>query len=88
MFNDDRYKMKNIDEVLKGIDVIMKGDGTQQISGKLCFNSSEVEKGDIFVAVKGSRVDGHEYINDAVLSNFMFCPRKSLINYCLVTRQR
>lgn len=30
------------------------------------FNSREVSKGDVFVAVKGTTVDGHEYIENAI----------------------
>ncbi len=30
------------------------------------FNSRKVEKGDLFVAVRGTQVDGHDYIPDAI----------------------
>ncbi len=34
--------------------------------GKVCFDSRKVEKGDLFVAVKGTRVDGHQFIDDVI----------------------
>ena len=33
---------------------------------KVCFDSRQVSKGDLFVAVKGTQVDGHEYIQTAI----------------------
>ena len=34
--------------------------------GNLCTDSRRVQPGDIFVAVKGSQVDGHDYVDQAV----------------------
>ena len=33
---------------------------------KVCFDSRQVSEGDLFVAVKGTQVDGHEYIQTAI----------------------
>lgn len=33
---------------------------------KICINSKEVKKGDLFIAIKGSNYDGHDYITDAI----------------------
>ena len=33
---------------------------------KVCFDSRQVSVGDLFVAVKGTQVDGHEYIQTAI----------------------
>jgi UDP-N-acetylmuramoyl-tripeptide--D-alanyl-D-alanine ligase len=35
-------------------------------SGKIEFNSKDVEKGDIFIALKGENRNGHEFIDDAI----------------------
>ncbi len=34
--------------------------------GKLCQDSRDVEKGDVFIAVRGLKSDGHNFINEAV----------------------
>lgn len=36
--------------------------------GKLCLDSRKVEKGDIFIAVRGSQTDGHRFTGQAVES--------------------
>ncbi len=33
--------------------------------GKVQFNSKDIEKGDIFIALKGGAIDGHEFVVDA-----------------------
>lgn len=40
---------------------------TQETSllGKLCINSQDVQKGDIFISLKGEKNDGHSFISDA-----------------------
>ncbi len=34
--------------------------------GELCIDSRQIKKGEIFVAVKGIRVNGHDFIQDAI----------------------
>jgi UDP-N-acetylmuramoyl-tripeptide--D-alanyl-D-alanine ligase len=34
--------------------------------GRVVLDSREVQKGDLFIAVKGERVDGHDFLNDVV----------------------
>lgn len=60
--------MKQIDEVLKGIEVIsMTGKTGTGISG-IGFDSRNVKEGSLFVAVKGLKTDGHDYMDAAVRS--------------------
>jgi UDP-N-acetylmuramoyl-L-alanyl-D-glutamate--2,6-diaminopimelate ligase len=60
--------MKRIEELLKGIDVVsVKGKSDISVSG-IEFDSRKVTKGSLFVAVKGYKTDGHEYINSAINS--------------------
>jgi len=33
--------------------------------GQVQFNSKDIEKGDIFIALKGGTRDGHEFVLDA-----------------------
>jgi UDP-N-acetylmuramoyl-L-alanyl-D-glutamate--2,6-diaminopimelate ligase len=37
-----------------------------QVGRRICADSRLLKKGDVFVAVKGSTLDGHKFINDAV----------------------
>jgi UDP-N-acetylmuramoyl-L-alanyl-D-glutamate--2,6-diaminopimelate ligase len=60
--------MIKIEDVLKGIKVIsLSGERTSIISS-IEFDSRRVSKESLFVAVKGSDTDGHEFINSAVTS--------------------
>ena len=33
---------------------------------KICFDSRQVEKGNLFIAVSGTQVDGHQFIEKAI----------------------
>jgi UDP-N-acetylmuramoyl-L-alanyl-D-glutamate--2,6-diaminopimelate ligase len=58
----------SIDEVLKGIDVIsITGAPVKEISG-IEFDSRNVTPGSVFVAVKGYKSDGHDFIDSAIKS--------------------
>jgi UDP-N-acetylmuramoyl-L-alanyl-D-glutamate--2,6-diaminopimelate ligase len=54
---------KEIIEFCNPVSVLGKISGT---AGKLCQDSREVESGDLFIAVKGLRSDGHNFIPEAV----------------------
>ena len=52
--------------LIKGLDIPeMHGDPGVEIGG-LAYDSRKVRPGDLFVALKGRRVDGHEFIEEAV----------------------
>ena len=58
--------MKSLSELLAGIELLeSRGDISVLITG-LQFDSRQVKAGDLFIAVKGSHVDGHQYISKAV----------------------
>jgi len=58
--------MKVLTDILKGITLIENiGDLSVSI-GNIQFDSRKVQPGDLFVAVKGSHVDGHLFINTAI----------------------
>ncbi len=60
--------MKNITNILRGITPIeIKGDIEKGIS-KIVFDSRKVEAGCLFVAVRGTQVDGHSFIAKAISS--------------------
>jgi UDP-N-acetylmuramoyl-L-alanyl-D-glutamate--2,6-diaminopimelate ligase len=60
--------MMEINDILENIDVIsLEGDNNQSISG-IEFDSRNVFPRSLFVAVKGTRSDGHDYIGKALSS--------------------
>jgi len=56
-----------ISELLKNVKTTLlpAGSGDMEISG-ISINSKEVKKGDLFIALKGSKSDGNDYISEAV----------------------
>ena len=54
-----------LEEILKGINVVeTKGDNNKDNTG-IQMDSRKIMSGDLFVAVKGTQVDGHAYIEKA-----------------------
>ena len=57
--------MKALEDIVKGIKIIeRRGDPGKKI-GSVCFDSREVKRDSLFVAVRGLNVDGHDYISGA-----------------------
>ncbi len=57
-----------IEDILKGLEVVtIKGDTGISVSG-IEFDSRNVSKGSLFVAVRGYKSDGHDFIDSAVKS--------------------
>jgi len=60
--------MMKLEEILKNIDIISQiGERSIPVSG-ICFDSRNVSAGSLFVAVRGSKSDGHDFIYNAVAS--------------------
>jgi UDP-N-acetylmuramoyl-L-alanyl-D-glutamate--2,6-diaminopimelate ligase len=58
--------MKALKDILNGIELLeTRGDLSVSIRS-IQFDSRKVEAGDLFVAVKGSHVDGHQFIAKAI----------------------
>jgi len=58
--------LKELKEILKNV-ITGKIHGNENISvNEICFDSRIVKNNDLFIAVKGTQVDGHEYIQKAV----------------------
>jgi len=60
--------MVNIDKILNGIDVVSVCGNSRQIISGVEFDSRKVVAGSLFVAVKGYKTDGHDYIASAIES--------------------
>jgi UDP-N-acetylmuramoyl-L-alanyl-D-glutamate--2,6-diaminopimelate ligase len=58
--------MRPLNDILVGLELLeTRGDVSVPVHG-IQFDSRKVEKGDLFVAVKGSHVDGHQFIAKAI----------------------
>ncbi|HUW93580.1 MAG TPA: UDP-N-acetylmuramoyl-L-alanyl-D-glutamate--2,6-diaminopimelate ligase [Bacteroidales bacterium] len=58
--------MKDLKEILKGIKVSTANGDTSVIITGITSDSRTVERGNVFVAVKGTKSDGHDFIEKAV----------------------
>lgn len=58
--------MPVLKEILKKVDVTSVTGKLETDVLKVSFNSREINKGDLFVAVKGTQVDGHKFIEQAI----------------------
>jgi UDP-N-acetylmuramoyl-L-alanyl-D-glutamate--2,6-diaminopimelate ligase len=58
--------MKNLYDILRGIEII-EFSGNSEISvSSVEFDSRKVLDNSLFVATKGTQVDGHSFISDAI----------------------
>lgn len=55
----------NIDEVVQAVKGKLHGAGRRKKITGVSINSREVKKGDLFVAIKGNKVDGHSFVKEA-----------------------
>ncbi len=54
-------------EIVKGISyLVIKGNIEQDFLGKIRIDSRIIKPGDIFVALTGTKVDGHDFISSAI----------------------
>ena len=58
--------MKQLKEILYKAGLVEVIGSTSSEVDAVVFSSSEVQKGSLFVAVRGTRADGHDYIQQAV----------------------
>jgi UDP-N-acetylmuramoyl-L-alanyl-D-glutamate--2,6-diaminopimelate ligase len=56
------------DAILKGIEIISVNGAKDVVISGIEFDSRKVKKDSMFVAVKGYKNDGHDFINDAIKS--------------------
>jgi len=61
-------KERTIASLITGVfDATIVGSTEKEING-ICLDSREIQKGDLFVALPGTVVDGHQFIDKAVLN--------------------
>jgi UDP-N-acetylmuramoyl-L-alanyl-D-glutamate--2,6-diaminopimelate ligase len=53
-------------ELIEDIDIKTVKGGTDLEIGDMHYDSRRIKAGDLFVAIKGHQLDGHDYISDAV----------------------
>jgi UDP-N-acetylmuramoyl-L-alanyl-D-glutamate--2,6-diaminopimelate ligase len=58
--------MKPLNDLLSGIELLESRGNMSVLIGGIQFDSRQVKPGDLFVAVRGSHVDGHQYISKAI----------------------
>lgn len=58
--------MKTLADILAGIEVLKITSGESLSVKAIQFDSRKVEEGDVFIAVKGTKVDGHAFIDKAI----------------------
>jgi UDP-N-acetylmuramoyl-L-alanyl-D-glutamate--2,6-diaminopimelate ligase len=60
--------MKKIDEILSGIAIISESGPKERVISGIEFDSRKVKENSLFVAVKGYKTDGHDFIDAAIAS--------------------
>jgi len=58
--------MKTIGDLLVNTEYSLISGSLDQKVARISFDSREAKSGDVFVAISGSSVDGHDYINSAI----------------------
>src|SRR5690554_8223932 len=58
--------MKNLKDILYRTSIEAIKGSTDLIINKIEFDSRKVSTGDVFVAIKGTVADGHQYINKCI----------------------
>jgi len=60
--------LRKLDDILKGIEIIETIGSSDIEINTIQFDSRKVNTGDVFVAIKGTQVDGHSYIEQVLQS--------------------
>jgi UDP-N-acetylmuramoyl-L-alanyl-D-glutamate--2,6-diaminopimelate ligase len=60
--------MKQLKEILYKAGLLEVIGDTSKNIGAVCSSTNDITHGDLFVAIRGTRVDGHEFIDKAILS--------------------
>lgn len=58
--------MKLLSDILYKVNLLELSGGTDMGIEHICFDSRKVKPGSLFIAVRGTKTDGHEFINQAI----------------------
>ena len=58
--------METLKKILKNVDVVSLIGSPDIRIGNICFDSRKLTSDDIYVAVRGTQVDGHQFISEVV----------------------
>jgi UDP-N-acetylmuramoyl-L-alanyl-D-glutamate--2,6-diaminopimelate ligase len=58
--------MKTINDIIRGVEVLQIIEGQSKQIRQVHFDSRKVQSGDMFIAVNGTQVDGHQYIYSCI----------------------
>ena len=76
--------MKSLKDILYGVGLTAVSGTTAKLVNHICFDSREVGMDDVFVAIRGTQSDGHDYIDKAIASgaNAIVCEKlpENLVN--------
>ncbi len=79
--------MKQLNNILKGIEVLQVVGSTKILVQNIEFDSRKVEQNQVFVAVNGYQTDGHKYIESAIANgaNSIICEKLPEKNHNNIT---
>lgn len=58
--------MKDLKEILYGVGIQRVHGSTSNKIARITFDSRDIQEGDVFVAIKGTASDGHDFIEDVI----------------------
>lgn len=64
--------MTRVGDILSDCSIIQTIGPGSELMGNICFDSREVSDNDLFIAVRGTQVDGHNYIEKAIANGAKF----------------
>ena len=68
--------LKEILKITKGR--IISGEKNNIEVGKICIDSRNIEKGDIFVALQGKKTNGNKYIENVINTSSLIITEKKI----------